>query len=96
MPATRRLIDLINKAQPLIQKALPLAKQAQPLIDEAKPLVTEALPLIQQFSVEIENIAPALQAVLAVVERHMAAGKSKNDSLAAIEKYLSGLVPGHH
>ena len=74
MPATRKLIDLVNT------KILPLVKQAQPLITEAET--------------EIQTIAPAIEAVLVVVERHMAAGKTQSQSLAAIEKYLSGLS-GH-
>jgi hypothetical protein len=84
MPATRRLIDLVNKAQPLIQKFLPLVK-------EAEPLVNQALPMIKQATVELQSIAPALETVLVVIERHMAAGKTQSQSLAAIEHVLSSL-----
>jgi hypothetical protein len=36
LPATRALIDLLNRAQPIIEQAQSLYGEAEPLIDEAK------------------------------------------------------------
>jgi hypothetical protein len=36
LPATKALIDLLNRAQPIIEQAHGLYAEAKPLIDEAK------------------------------------------------------------
>jgi hypothetical protein len=36
LPATKALIDLLNRAQPIIEQAHSLYTEAKPLIDEAK------------------------------------------------------------
>jgi hypothetical protein len=40
LPATKALIDLLNRAQPIIEQAQSLYAEAEPLIDQAKePLI---------------------------------------------------------
>jgi hypothetical protein len=36
LPATKALVDLLNKARPIIEQAEKLYTEAEPLIDEAK------------------------------------------------------------
>jgi hypothetical protein len=36
LPATKALIDLLNRAQPIIEQAQSLYAEAEPLIDQAK------------------------------------------------------------
>jgi len=36
LPATKALIDLLNRAQPMIEQAQSLYAEAEPLIDQAK------------------------------------------------------------
>ena len=77
LPACRKLIDLVVKAQPLVNKLVPL-------VNEAEPIVNEALPLVQQAMKEIQAIQPAIQIVLGVVQRDLAAGHSVEQSFSNI------------
>jgi hypothetical protein len=101
MPATRKLIDLIIKAQPLIQKFAPIVDRAAPLVREAQPIVTEAMPLIQQatplidqISREVQVIAPAIQIVMDVLQRDMAQGRSLEQSFGNALRKVRGALGG--
>jgi hypothetical protein len=93
MPATRKLIAIAVKAEPLFQKAapvlnelsplivqaLPIMQKAMPLIEELMPVVTEANPLVQQAWKEFDVVGPVLSVVMSVIERDMAQGQSRDD-----------------
>lgn len=100
-PATARLLNLIIKAQPLIQKLAPIVEkmaplfdQASPLVKEAMPIVEEAVPLFDQISKEVSAIAPAIQIVMAVVQRDMAQGASVQDSFRNVAQRIEGAFRG--
>ena len=53
LPATKALVDLLNKARPIIEQAEKLYTEAGPLIDEAKK--------------EWETVGPAAQILIDVI-----------------------------
>ena len=58
LPATKALVDLLNRARPIIEQAEKLYTEAEPLIDEAKK--------------EWETVGPAAQILIDVISRHVA------------------------
>ena len=57
LPATKALIDLLNRAQPMIEQAQSLYAEAEPLIDEAKK--------------EWQTVGPAAQILIDVISHHV-------------------------
>ena len=53
LPATKALIDLLNRAQPIIEQAQSLYAEAEPLIDQAKE--------------EWQTVGPAAQILIDVI-----------------------------
>ena len=53
LPATKALIDLLNKAQPIIEQTQSLYREAEPLIDEAMK--------------EWQTVGPAAQILIDVI-----------------------------
>src|SRR5205814_6267127 len=62
LPATKALVDLLNRARPLIEQAEKLYTEAEPLIDEAKK--------------EWETVGPAAQILIDVISHHVNRGSS--------------------
>ena len=62
LPATKALVDLLNRAQPIIEQAQNLYTEAEPLIDEAKK--------------EWETVGPAAQILIDVISHHVNRGSS--------------------
>ena len=55
LPATKALIDLLNRAQPMIEQAQSLYAEAEPLIDQAKQ--------------EWQTVGPAAQILIDVISK---------------------------
>src|SRR5258708_19995803 len=62
LPATKALLDLLNRAQPIIEQAQSLYAEAKPLIDEAKQ--------------EWQTVGPAAQILIEVMSHHVNRGSS--------------------
>ena len=62
LPATKALVDLLNRARPIIEQAQNLYTEAEPLIDEAKK--------------EWEAVGPAAQILVDVISHHVNRGSS--------------------
>src|SRR5262249_45918472 len=62
LPATKALIDLLNRAQPMIEQAQNLYAEAEPLIDQAKE--------------EWQTVGPAAQILIDVISHHVDKGSS--------------------
>jgi hypothetical protein len=62
LPATKALIDLLNRAQPIIEQAQSLYAEAEPLIDQAKK--------------EWQTVGPAAQILIDVISHHVNQGSS--------------------
>ncbi len=82
MPATRKLIAVIIKAQPLIEKVAPI-------VDEMSPLIAEGMPLVKQAAEEIQVVGPALEIILDAIEKQTASGQSRDEAIASIHQTLS-------
>ena len=62
LPATKALLDLLNRAQPIIEQAQSLYAEAKPLIDQAKQ--------------EWQTVGPAAQILIEVMSHHVNRGSS--------------------
>ena len=78
LPASRALIDLLIRAQPIIE-------QAQKLYVEAEPLINEAMK-------EWQTVGPATQIVIDVVGHHVNKGSSPAEAAEAVRAALNGSI----
>ena len=78
LPATRALIDLLNRAHPIIEQAQTLYNEAQPLIDEARK--------------EWETVGPAAQILFDAISHHLNKGSSPAEATEAVRAALSGSI----
>jgi len=78
LPATRALIDLLNKARPIIEQAEKLYHEAQPLIDEARK--------------EWQTVGPAAQILIDVISHHLNKGSSPAEAAEAVRAALGGSI----
>src|SRR5262245_41444652 len=78
LPATKALIDLLNRAQPIIEQAQSLYAEAEPLIEEAKK--------------EWQTIGPAAQILIDVISHHVNEGSSPAEAAEAVRTALDGSI----
>src|SRR6185503_4033535 len=78
LPASKALIDLLIRAQPII-------KQAQKLDAEAEPLIEEAMK-------EWQTIGPAAQILIDVIGHHVNKGSSPAEAAEAVRTALNGSI----
>ena len=78
LPATRALIDLLNKAHPIIEQAQTLYIEAEPLIDQARK--------------EWQTVGPAAQILFDAVSHHLDKGSSAAEATEAIRAALGGTM----
>src|SRR5262252_1615060 len=78
LPATKALVDLLNRARPIIEQAEKLYTEAEPLIDEAKK--------------EWETVGPAAQILLDVISHHVNRGKSPAEAATTVRAALDGSI----
>ena len=78
LPATKALIDLLNRAQPIIEQAQSLYAEAKPLIDQARP--------------EWQTVGPALQILLDVMSHHVNRGSSPEAAAETVRAAFDGSI----
>ena len=78
LPATKALIDLLNKAHPIIEQAETLYTEAQPLIDQARK--------------EWQTVGPAAQILLDVISHHLNQGSSRAEAAETVRAALGGTI----
>jgi predicted Zn-dependent protease with MMP-like domain len=78
LPATKALIDLLNRAQPIIEQAQSLYAEAEPLIDQAKK--------------EWQTVGPAAQILIDVISHHVDKGSSPAEATEAVRKPVNGCL----
>ena len=78
LPATKALVDLLNRAQPIIEQAQNLYTEAEPLIDEAKK--------------EWETVGPAAQILIDVISHHVNRGSSPSQAAETVRAALNGSI----
>src|SRR5215470_6516342 len=78
LPATRALIDLLTRAQPIVEQAQSLYAEAKPLIDQAKE--------------EWQTVGPAAQILLDVISHHVNRGSSPEAAVQTVRAALGGSI----
>src|SRR6516165_8956126 len=78
LPATKALIDLLSRAQPIIEQAQSLYAEAEPLIEEAKK--------------EWQTVGPAAQILIDVISHHVSRGKSPAEASETVRAALDGSI----
>jgi hypothetical protein len=70
LPATKGLIDLLNRARPIIEQAQSLYVEAEPLIEQAKK--------------EWQTVGPAAQILIDVISHHVNRGSSPAEAAETV------------
>jgi uncharacterized protein YbjT (DUF2867 family) len=78
LPATKALIDLLNRAQPIIE--------------QAERLYIEAAPLIDQAMKELRTVGPAAQILVDVISHHVNKGSSPAEAAETVRAALDGTI----
>jgi uncharacterized protein YbjT (DUF2867 family) len=78
LPATKALVDLLNRAGPIIEQAQSLYAEAEPLIDQAKK--------------EWQTVGPAAQILLDVISHHVNRGRSPAEAAETVRAALNGSI----
>ena len=78
LPASKALLDLLNRARPIIEQAQNLYTEAEPLIDEAKK--------------EWETVGPAAQILIDVISHHVNRGSSPAAAAETVRAALNGSI----
>jgi uncharacterized protein YbjT (DUF2867 family) len=78
LPATKALIDLLNRARPIIEQAESLYAEAEPLIDQAKK--------------EWQTVGPAAQILIDVISHHINRGNSLPEAAKTVRAALNGSI----
>jgi uncharacterized protein YbjT (DUF2867 family) len=78
LPASKALIDLLNRAEPIIEQAKKLYVEAEPLIDEAMK--------------ELQTVGPAVQILIDVIGHHVNKGGSPAEAAEAARAAFNGSI----
>src|SRR5215467_13821223 len=78
LPATRALVDLLNRARPIIEQAQSLYAEAEPLIDQAKK--------------EWQTVGPAARILMDVISHHVNRGSSPAEAAETVRAALNGSI----
>jgi uncharacterized protein YbjT (DUF2867 family) len=80
LPASKALIDILTRAEPMIEQAQKLYAEAEPLIDQAMK--------------ELQAVGPAVQILLDVIGHHVNKGSSPAEAAEVVRTTLSGSIVG--
>jgi uncharacterized protein YbjT (DUF2867 family) len=78
LPATKALVDVLNRARPIIEQARSLYAEAEPLIDQAKK--------------EWQTVGPAAQILIDVISHHANRGSSPAEAAETVRAALGGSI----
>ena len=78
LPATKALVDLLNRARPIIEQAQNLYTEAEPLIDQAKR--------------EWQTVGPAAQILIDVISHHVNRGSSPAEAAETVRATFGGSI----
>jgi uncharacterized protein YbjT (DUF2867 family) len=78
LPATKALVDILNRARPIIEQAQSLYAEAEPLIDQAKK--------------EWQTVGPAAQILVDVMSHHVNQGGSPAEAAETVRAALDGSI----
>jgi predicted Zn-dependent protease with MMP-like domain len=78
LPATKALVDLLNRARPIIEQAQSLYAEAAPLIDQAKK--------------EWQTVGPVAQILIDMISNHVDRGDSPAEAAERVRVTLNGIA----
>src|ERR1700709_2047123 len=78
LPATKALVDLLNRARPIIEQAQNLYTEADPLTDQAKR--------------EWQPVAPAAQILMYVISHHVNRGNPPAEAAETVRAAFGGSI----
>jgi uncharacterized protein YbjT (DUF2867 family) len=78
LPATKALVDLLNRARPIIEQAQTLYTEAEPLIDQAKK--------------EWQTVGPAAQILIDEISHHVSRGSSPAEAAETVRAAFDGSI----
>jgi uncharacterized protein YbjT (DUF2867 family) len=78
LPASKALIDLLHRAEPIVE-------QTQNLYAEAEPLINEAMK-------ELQTVGPAVQILIDVIGHHVNKGSSPAEAAEVVRTALNGSI----
>jgi uncharacterized protein YbjT (DUF2867 family) len=78
LPATKALVDLLNRARPIFEQAQSLYAEAEPLIDQAKK--------------EWQTVGPAVQILIDVISHHVNRGSSPAEAAETVRAAFEGSI----
>jgi len=78
LPATKALVDLLNRARPIVE--------------QAESLYAEAEPLIEQVKREWQTVGPAAQILIDVISHHLDRGRSPAKAAETVRAALNGSI----
>ena len=78
LPATKALVDLLNRARPIIEQAQNLYTEAEPLIDQAKK--------------EWQTVGPAARILIDVISHHVNRGRSPAEAAETVRAAFDGSI----
>ena len=78
LPATKALVDLLNRARPIIEQAQNLYAEAEPLIDQAKR--------------EWQTVGPAAHILIDVISHHVNRGSSPAEAAETVRAAFGGSI----
>jgi uncharacterized protein YbjT (DUF2867 family) len=78
LPATKALVDLLNRARPIIEQARSLYAETEPLIDQAKK--------------EWQTVGPTAQILIDVISHHINRGSSPAEAAETVRAALNGSI----
>src|SRR5215471_13742792 len=85
-------LEQIEKSLPATKALINLLKRAQPIIEQAETLYTEAQPLIDQAMKEWQTVGPAAQILLDVLSHHLDKGSSPAEAGDVVRAALGGSI----
>lgn len=78
LPATKALVELLDRARPIIE--------------QAQTLYAEAAPLLEQAKMEWQTVGPAAQILLDVIAHHVNRGSSVAEAAETVRAALNGSI----
>ena len=78
LPATKALIDLLQRAQPIIEQVQSLYVEAKPLIDQAKE--------------EWQTVGPAAEILIEAISHHVNRGSSPEEAAKTVRAAFDGSI----
>src|SRR5262244_536088 len=85
-------LEQIEKSLPASKALIDLLRRTQPIIEQAEALYSEAQPLIDQAMKEWQAVGPAAQILIDAISHHLDKGGSPAEAAEAVRAALVGSI----